>query len=88
MITYLTPQFVELIPEILEEGILYVSFEYKVSLHYCPCGCGNKVILPFGQKGWEIKQKGNLISFSPSIGSWNLECKSHYFIIENEVRFC
>ena len=87
MTTELTPKFVDLIPEEIEENILYVSFEYNVSFHLCPCGCQSRIIIPFGERGWEIKREGSLISFSPSIGNWYLDCKSHYFIIKNKIHW-
>ena len=35
----LSPQFVEFIPEILEEGILYISEKFELAIHRCACGC-------------------------------------------------
>ena len=36
-------EFVEFIPEKLEEGVVYVSFEYATAMHLCCCGCGREV---------------------------------------------
>lgn len=83
----LTHKFVEYIPEDLETGIIYISMKYCTVVHKCLCGCGNEVVTPISRKGWKLTFDGESVSLSPSIGSWNLPCKSHYFIINNTVRF-
>jgi len=40
-------EFVEFIPEDLEQGTLYISIRYKTGTHLCCCGCGNIVVTPF-----------------------------------------
>ena len=39
-------EFVEGIPERLEEGVLYVSILYATAMHLCACGCGREVVTP------------------------------------------
>lgn len=78
-------KFVEFIPSELEEGVLYISIEYKTAVHKCVCGCGNKVVTPLTPTDWEITYDGKTISLSPSIGNWNFKCKSHYFITKNKI---
>lgn len=85
MLTQLTPQFTELIPDVLEEGILYISEEYSVAAHLCTCGCKKETITPFCNGGWEIEINKDLVSLSPSIGNFNFDCKSHYYIKENQI---
>ena len=80
-------EFVEYIPSQLEEGVIYISMEYRLAVHKCVCGCGNKVITPFSPTDWELRFYGETISLSPSIGNWNFECRSHYWIIKNQVKF-
>jgi len=80
-------KFVEFIPSDLQEGVLYISVEFKTAVHKCVCGCGNKVVTPLTPTDWEITFNGKTISLSPSIGNWNFECKSHYFITRNKIRF-
>ena len=80
-------KFVEFIPDVLEEGILYISIEYCTALHKCVCGCGNEVVTPLSPTDWKITFDGKSISLDPSIGNWNFKCKSHYWITKNEVRF-
>jgi hypothetical protein len=80
-------KFVEYIPEQLEEGIIYITIEYRSAVHLCACGCGNKVVTPLTPTDWELTFDGKSISLSPSIGNWSFNCKSHYFITNNKVRF-
>src|SRR3546814_8368885 len=72
--------FVKTMPPRLEEGVLYVSLEHTVIMHLCACGCGNEVALPLSPTDWRLTYDGQSISVRPSIGSWSLPCRSHYFI--------
>lgn len=74
-------------PDVIEEGIIYISIEYCTAIHKCVCGCKNEVVTPLSPMGWKLTFDGESISLSPSIGNWNFECKSHYWIIKNEIRF-
>ena len=78
-------KFVDNIPEKIEEGVLYVSIPYETAIHKCCCGCGNEVVTPISPTDWILTFNGQSITLSPSIGSWSLKCKSHYFIRENKV---
>lgn len=80
-------KFIEFVPSILEEGVLYISVEYSSVIHKCVCGCGNKVVTPLSPTEWELTFDGKSVSLNPSIGNWNFECKSHYWIIKNRVKF-
>lgn len=79
-------KFVEFIPDLLEEGVLYVSMEYCTAIHKCVCGCGNKVVTPISPASWQLKFDGKSISLNPSIGNWNFDCQSHYWITESKIR--
>jgi hypothetical protein len=81
----LSHKFVELIPEHLKDGILYVSIKHCVAIHKCVCGCGKEVVTPISPKGWKLIFDGETVSLSPSIGNWNFECHSHYWIKENQI---
>ena len=81
----LTHQFVEFVPDQLQEGILYVSLQYATAAHACCCGCGNEVITPFSPTDWQLTFDGETISLSPSIGNWSFACRSHYWIKHNRV---
>ena len=78
-------KFVEFMPEIYEDNTLYISMEYCTAIHKCMCGCGNKVITPISPIGWKISFDGKSVTLNPSIGSWNLKCKSHYFIQNSKI---
>jgi len=86
-ITEITAKFSKFIPEVLEDGILYVSLEYHTATHKCCCGCGEKVVTPLNDSWWKIEMNGELASLSPSIGSFSLECKSHYYIKESKIQW-
>jgi len=78
-------RFVEFIPEVLDEGVVYVSVPYATVVHKCCCGCGREVVTPLSPTDWELRFDGKTISLYPSIGSWNLPCKSHYWIRRDRV---
>lgn len=80
-------KFIELLPPVIEEGVLYISLEYCSAIHKCVCGCGNKVITPISPTEWEITFDGKSVSLYPSIGNWSFECKSHYWITKSKVKF-
>lgn len=77
---HLEHRFVQHIPDILEPGVLYVSMEYGTAAHSCCCGCGEEVVTPFTPTDWKMTFDGETVSLRPSIGNWNLPCRSHYVI--------
>lgn len=79
------PQFVVDVPEKLSPGVLYLSMECAVVTHLCCCGCGTEVVTPLTRDGWKITFDGESISLWPSVGNWNLPCRSHYVIDHNRV---
>ncbi len=81
------PQFVEFIPDVLEDGIVYISIPYGAIIHACCCGCGVKVSTPLSPAQWYFTYDGERISLSPSVGSGALQCNSHYIISRNQVRW-
>lgn len=85
MKTSLKFKFIEFIPNELEEGILYITVEYKSAVHLCACGCGNKVITPITPTDWKLTYDGKTVTLSPSIGNWNFDCRSHYWIRRNQI---
>lgn len=78
-------EFVQYIPEQLEEGVLYVSVEYATTAHKCPCGCGNEVFTPLSPTDWELIYNGQTVSLKPSIGNWSFPCQSHYWIEKSRI---
>lgn len=81
----LETRFVVDVPEKLEPGILYISTECGVVTHLCCCGCGAEIVTPLTPDGWKITFDGETISLWPSVGNWNLPCKSHYVIDRSRV---
>jgi hypothetical protein len=79
-------EFVENVPENLDEGILYISTKYASAIHRCCCGCGNEVVTPLSPAAWSLIFDGDTVSLEPSIGNWNFACRSHYWITGNKVR--
>lgn len=78
-------QHVEVMPQKLESGILYVSREFETAHHLCACGCGHKVRTPLSPAEWQVQETPQGVTLHPSIGSWQLPCKSHYLIRRGKV---
>ncbi len=81
-------EFVEYIPDEVSEGTLYVSMQFGTAVHKCCCGCGQEVVTPITPTDWQLSFNGESITLSPSIGNWSFECRSHYFIRNNEIMWC
>ncbi|MGA8212107.1 MAG: DUF6527 family protein [Candidatus Sulfotelmatobacter sp.] len=80
-------EFVEFIPDKLEDGMVYVSIPYATVAHKCCCGCGMEVVTPLSPTDWKLIFDGETVSLDPSIGNWSFACKSHYWIRRNKVRW-
>jgi len=80
-------EFVEFIPEELEDGVLYISIPYATTTHLCACGCGSKVVLPLHPTHWKLTFDGETVSLSPSVGNWSFPCQSHYWIERDRIRW-
>lgn len=74
-------------PDKLEDDVLYISLEYCAAIHKCVCGCGNEVVTPISPTDWQLTFDGKTVSLYPSIGNWNFNCRSHYFITNNKIRY-
>jgi hypothetical protein len=83
--TKLKHQFVNEMPESLQPGTLYVSVRYATVLHLCCCGCGSEVVTPLSPVQWRVGFDGETISLDPSVGSWDLPCRSHYVIRNGQI---
>lgn len=80
-------EFVEYIPENINEGILYISLPFGTVVHKCACGCGEEAVTPLGPTEWSFTYNGKAISLHPSVGNWSFECRSHYWINESDVQW-
>ena len=78
-------QHVHFIPKQIEEGILYYSDEFEIAVHLCPCGCKNRIVTPIGPVDWSFKEEYGKPTLYPSIGNWQIPCRSHYWITKGEV---
>jgi len=83
----LTVRHVKYLPKELSHGILYVSKEYAVAGHLCACGCGAKVITPLGPAEWAYSEPNKRPTLYPSIGNWQMPCRSHYFITDGQIQW-
>jgi len=83
--TILRPEFVEFIPEQLEDGVIYISQQYRTVTHRCCCGCGKEVVTPLGPTEWALQVVCGAVTLHPSIGNWSFPCRSHYWICNGQV---
>lgn len=86
----ITPIFTEFIPsrKDMKQGELYISEKYETASHLCLCGCKNLVVTPLYQPGgWVLKKENTTISLSPSIGNFQIDCRTHYIITKNIANF-
>lgn len=80
-------RFVDQLPDELDDGVLYVSIAFSTVAHRCFCGCGEEVVTPLSPTDWRLIFDGESISLEPSIGSWSLPCRSHYWLTDNRVEW-
>lgn len=80
-------KFVATVPDILEDGVLYVAMDYRTTVHKCFCGCGSEVAIALSPTDWKLIYDGVSVSLYPSIGNWALDCQSHYWIDRNAVKW-
>jgi hypothetical protein len=85
--TVLRHLFVEFIPDVLEDGTVYISIGFATVAHKCCCGCGEEVVTPLSPTDWKLTFNGRTISLDPSIGNWGFPCQSHYWIRDNRVKW-
>ena len=72
----------------MKENIIYISDEYDVSAHRCICGCGELTVMPLGKGEWDYQiDSNNKLSMQPSVGNYQMPCKSHYIIQKGGANF-
>lgn len=88
----LEPRFVDQVPAVLEQGVLYVSEKFETAIHLCACGwCGGKTVTPFrdSDRGWQYTRTADdKVTLHPSIGNFQMPCKSHYWVQDNQIKWC
>lgn len=84
-VSRIIPRHVDFIPRQLEEGVLYISAQFKTASHLCCCGCGTKIVTPLVPTEFSLMESGDTVSLYPSIGNWNFPCQSHYWIKNGQV---
>lgn len=78
----------ETIPPNIEDGRLYYSRKYGTATHLCACGCGLMVVTPCKPGFWTMEVRNGRPTLSPSIGNFQIPCRSHYFIRDGKVVWC
>ncbi len=78
-------EFVEFVPDVLEEQVIYVCIPLATVAHKCVCGCGSEIVTPLTPTDWELMFNGETVSLNPSIGNWSYPCQSHYWIRHNRA---
>ncbi len=77
-------EHVHYMPREKEPGVLYISREFEIAIHLCPCGCGEQSVTPIAPpRGWTLTEHDGKVTLSPSI--LNRICGAHYFIRDNEI---
>ena len=79
-------EFVEVMPENKEYGVLYISKRFNLVICLCPDGCGYEAVMPLKPKayGWDYKEQDGKVTLSPSVAN---DCpnKAHFFIRDNKI---
>jgi hypothetical protein len=78
-------EFVETIPDNLDDGVIYISKKYRAALHNCCCGCGEEVSTPIGPTEYSVKMEDGGVTVKPSIGNHDFPCRSHYVIKRGSI---
>lgn len=89
IINNITPQYVEFMPNILQEGVIYISERFRLAIHLCACGCGKKTVTPLGSDDWTLIDNNGSITLKPSIGNFKGESPyhAHYYITDNRIEW-
>jgi Family of unknown function (DUF6527) len=74
-------------PRELKPNVLYVSEEFDIAIHLCPCGCGSRVKTPLGAAEWSMEENESGPTLEPSLGNWQIACQSHYWITRGNVEW-
>jgi hypothetical protein len=84
-ISTIRPVYVESFPKVQEDGVLYISRQFRTACHRCCCGCGTKIVTPLRPTEYRLVDSGGRVSLYPSVGNWNHSCQSHYVIRNGQI---
>lgn len=79
-------------PEAMEPGKLYISHEFKLANHLCPCGCGQQAVTPFDYETfpnlhWKLTENEGRVTLRASILNRACPNRSHYYITDNKIQW-
>lgn len=92
-LTELTPEYHNTFPrpEAMKPGILYISHEFHLINHLCPCGCGAQAVCPIEpdapEWSWNFTENEGKVTLRPSILNRACPNKSHYYITNNKIEW-
>jgi len=86
------PVFCDEIPEVLQEGILYITIKHSFANHLCACGCGKKsptALTPVWKGEWTLTNNQGKVTLRPSLGNWKGQnpYHAHYYITDNKIEW-
>ena len=99
-VTNLKTVFLKTMPpdEDMEHGVIYVSIPFQLAIHLCACGtCRQQTVTPLNlfpedSRGWNYFVSGEqpdlLVTLTPSIGNFQMPCKSHYYVTLGQIVWC
>ena len=77
--------FVDRMTPCPKDGILYMLPQFNVAVHNCMCGCGEQVVTQLGDGQWSWCFDGDNASLFPSVGNFQHDCESHYYLKQGNV---
>lgn len=80
-------ELVEAMPDVIDEGTLYISTYFRTASHRCACGCGYRVVTPLRAGRWQVEITESGPTLRPSIGNGSFPCRSHYYITRGRVEW-
>lgn len=87
--TELIPVYCDTVPDVMKEGVIYISKEFRLANHLCACGCGVETVTPLGKDNWQLTDNNGLVTLRPSIGNfrWENPYHAHYYITNNKIEW-
>jgi hypothetical protein len=80
-------EFVDSTPAQLLPATIYVSIKYRLIVHLCLCGCGEKVTLNLAPDAWNFTFDGKTLSIHDSVLNIGMPCQSHYIVEQSRVHW-